>query len=251
MEIRMPEFSKEPLNLTPDESAVALKALKDIRFAAATLEEWIKGDKAEQGQADTIVSLLESYHSELAKSLKYESHLTKERERRHEDIRRANGEIRRLKEQIGASRPLDGLGEQLRFLHDTVSNWWRKRGFNYVSDEVFGPHSYGAKFHFMLDSLSIWDEDKPVSSKQKRKDRIKQFEEDGFEFIYVDRSESPQLAGTNKNLELLVKLITDRFPSAALHDVKYWFNHDNGQPYFREVEVYIRNYADIPDKEAN
>lgn len=246
MEFRIPEFSKEPLILSEDAKAVSFKSLKDIRFAAATLEEWIKGGKAEQGQADTILSLLESYHSELAKTLNYESHLTKEREERYADIRRANLEIRHLKEQIGSSKPTDGLAEQLRYLHDTVSDWWRNHGFNYVADEQFGPNSYRARFCFQLESLSLYDEDRPITGRQKRKDRIKQFEEQGFEFIYDSRGEHPKLAGTNKNLELLTKLITSRFPSAALHNVQFWLDRENKSPYFRDMEVYIRNYADIP-----
>jgi hypothetical protein len=245
MEIRIPEFSKEPLVLTEDERAVSLKALKDIRFASATLEEWIKSGKAEQGQADTILSLLESYHGELAKPLKYESHLTKEREERYADIRRANKEIHQLKEQIGSSKPIDGLAEQLRYLHDIVSKWWREHGFNYVSDEQFGSYSYRARFCFQLDSLGIYDEDRPVTGKKQRKDRIKQFEEQGFEFIYDKHGKHPKLAGTNKNLELVSALITSRFPSAAIHDVKLWMNRDTDQPFFRDMEVYIRNYADI------
>lgn len=251
MELRMPEFSKEPLVLTDDEKAVSLKALKDIRFAAATLEEWIKGDHAEQGQADTIMSLLESYHSELAKPLKYESHLTKEREERYADIRRANQEIRQLKEQIGSSKPIDGLADQLRYLHDTVSKWWRVHGFNFVTDEQFGPYSYRARFCFQLDSLSLYDEDKPVTGKKNRQARIKQFEEQGFEFVYDKHGEHPKLLGTNKNLELLCALITSRFPSAAIHNVQYWMDNDSNQPYFRDMEVYIRDYSDIPIKEGN
>lgn len=251
MEIKIPEFSKEPLVLSEDEKAVSLKALKDIRFAAATLEEWIKGGKAEQGQADTILSLLESYHSELAKPLKYESYLTKEREERYADIRRANGEIRRLKEQIGSSKPIDGLADQLRYLHEIVYTWWREYGFNYVGDEQFGPYSYRARFCFQLDSLGLYDEDKPVSGKERRKERIKKFEEQGFEFIFDKHGEHPKLAGTNKNLELVTTLITTRFPSAALHNVQFYLDDKNGSPYFRDVEVYIRNYADIPPVEGS
>lgn len=246
MELRFPEFSKEPLVLTEDEKAVSIKALKDIRFAAATLEEWIKGGVAEQGQADTIMSLLESYHGELVKPLKYDSHLAKEREERYADIRRANQEIHRLKEQIGSSKPIDGLADQLRYLHDTVSQWWREHGFNHVSDEQFGPYSYRARFCFQLDTLSLYDGDNPVTGKKRREDRIKKFEEHGFVFIYDKHGEHPKLAGTNKNLELLTELITDRFPSAGIHNVQFWLDRDNGNPYFRDIEVFIRDYADIP-----
>ncbi|MCP1133360.1 hypothetical protein NKT34_08665 [Paenibacillus polysaccharolyticus] len=138
--------------LNADEKAVAIKTLKDMFFAVKQLHDWIGEDNLTQEMAGILPSLIEGHFTDISKQLNYESLLTKKKEERHRRIREANGRIRELERQLGESKPIDGLKEQLHFLASTVSNWWSEHGFHHVSDEIFTEYGhYKARFCFMLD----------------------------------------------------------------------------------------------------
>lgn len=166
--------------LNPDQKAVALKILKDMFFAVKQLHDWISGDELTQEMAGILLNLIEGHFSDISKQLNYESVLTKDKEERHQQIREANTRIRKLEKQLGESKPMDGLKEQLQFLASTVSNWWNKYGFHHVSEESFTEYGhYTAKFCFMLDHISTFS-DTPVTDKRTWQERIQELTAEGW-----------------------------------------------------------------------
>jgi len=121
-------------NFDDNKKVVLLKSLKDLTYASSQLNEWVKNDVLSIEMATTLPSLIESHFVDIAKQLNYESHLTKEKEARHVEIRKANETIRELKEKLGSQKPIDGLAEQLKYLYETVREWWNKEGFNHISE---------------------------------------------------------------------------------------------------------------------
>ncbi|MEK5358827.1 hypothetical protein [Paenibacillus sp. FSL L8-0709] len=232
----------------PDEKAVAQKTLKDLYFAAKQLHDWITEDNLTQEMAGILPTLIEGHFTDISKQLNYESVLTKEKEERHQKIREANTRIRELEKQLGESKPVDGLKEQLRFLASTVSDWWNKYGFHHVTDENFTEYGhYTAKFCFMLDHISMLS-DTPVTDKRTWRERIQQLIEEGWDITFIDGKRSPQLIDNDNNRSKLVTLIHSRFPSAKIIRTRNWRTDDEKVFTFRDIEVYIYDLHDITGK---
>lgn len=233
------------IELTPDQKAVCLKTTKDMFFAVKQLHEWIEKDSLSKEMSGILPSLIESHFSDLSKLLNYESVLTKEKEERHLQIRKANERIRELENQLGEGKPIDGLKEQLKYLADIVSKWWNKYGFHHVSDEEFTEYGqYKARFCFMLDHISMFS-DTPETDKKNKKDRLKELSDEGWDIVYDDNGRSPELLDNDNNRKRLIKLIEGRFPSAKVVRTRNHYSNKNGDYKFRDIEVYIYNLRDI------
>ncbi|MGG3871644.1 hypothetical protein [Brevibacillus laterosporus] len=233
-----------------DQKAVLLKALKDIHFANGQLHEWVSKGELSEEMSKTLPSLIESYFSEAAKILNYESHLLEEKEKRYQEIRKANQTIHELKEKLGSSKQVDGLAEQLKYLSRKVNDWWDKEGFNHVSKEKFYPYGgLSAEFCFMLESRHFRSTSQtPISDERNDKEHIQHLKDMGFEFADFEkgRSEKLSLIDNPKNRSLLTKMLKDRFPSIKIHS---W---DNRSSYsdpdiftIRHIEATIYDLVDI------
>ncbi|MEF7566029.1 hypothetical protein V4V35_23850 [Bacillus infantis] len=232
-------MSEEKLVLNEDQKAVLLKALKDIHFANGQLHEWVKKDDLTVEMSKSLPSLIESYFSEAAKILDYESHLLEEKKKRYVEIRNANQKIRELEEKIGSSKPVDGLKEQLKHMSDVVHRWWGTEGFNHVSEERFS--TYGAlrlQFHFMLDHYRMLSET-PVTDARNQKEHIQFLRDKGFEFADFEkgRSEKLDLIDNPKNRSLLSAMLKERFPSLEIHS---WSNMSS----YSDLDVFVIRYVD-------
>lgn len=236
--------------LNDDHKAVLLKTLKDLHFANAQLHEWVSKDELTEEMSTTLPSLIESYFSEVAKVLNYESHLQAEKEQRYQEIRKANQTIRELKEKLGSNKPVDGLAEQLQYLNHTVNDWWKKEGFNHVGDEVFYPYGgFRGRFCFMLDSRYFHStSETPASDERDTKEHIHHLREIGFEFADFEegRSEKLRLIDNQTNRVLLTKMLKDRFPSIEITSFDNRRSYSNRDIFvIRHVDAIIRNLADI------
>lgn len=233
-----------------DQKVVLLKALKDIHFANGQLHEWVTKDELTEDMSKTLPSLIESYFSEAAKVLNYESHLLSEKQKRYEDIRKANQTIHELKENLGSSKSVDGLAEQLKYLSEKVSDWWKREGFNHVSEQRFLPYGgFQVEFCFMLSSRYFRStSDTPISDERDTQAHIQHLRNMGFEFadFESDRSEKLHLIDNQMNRTLLTSLLKDRFPSVEI------FSWDNKRSYSNpdiftiwHIEAYVRDLSDI------
>lgn len=234
--------------LNPDQKTVLLKTLTDLHYANGQLHEWFKNDSLTDEMSKTMLSLIESHFCQAAEILDYESYLLIEKEKRYEEIRKANLKIRELEEKLGLSRPVDGLKEQLKVLSDKVRNWWGREGFNHVSKEQFMPYG-GLKleFHFMLEH-SIMFSKTPESDKKSLEDHIQELRDMGFDFADFEksRSEKLDLIDNPNNRTLLTKLLKNRFPSLKIDSWVNTSSYSNPDIFvFRYVDATIYDLADI------
>ena len=233
-----------------DRKAVLLKALKDIHFANGQLYEWVKKGELTEELSKTMPSLIESYFSEAAKVLNYESHLLAEKEKRYKEIRKANIRIRELEEKLGSNKPVDGLKEQLEHLTKKVRDWWNKEGFNHVSEEKFSPYGrLSVQLCFMLDSRYFrTTSETPVTDERNTKEHIQYLRNMGFEFADFEkgRSEKLKLIDSQKNRNLVTKMLKERFPSLEIHSWDNWSSYSNRDIFvIRHVNVSIYDLKDI------
>nr|WP_245916859.1 hypothetical protein [Bacillus fungorum] len=165
-------MDEKKLELNEDQKAVLLKALKDIHFANAQLREWVSEDSLSVEMSKTLPSLIESYFSEAAKVLNYESHLLEEKEKRYAEIKKANQTIHELQDKLGSDKPVEGLKEQLKHLSEVVSGWWNTEGFNHVHDTKYYPYGgMRVEFSFMLEHYRSFSKT-PVTDKRSRVEHI-------------------------------------------------------------------------------
>lgn len=240
-------MNEKKVILNEDQKAVLLKSLKDINFANGQLYEWVSKGTLTEEMSNTLLALIESYFSEAAKVLNYESHLLVEEEKRYEEIRKANQTIHKLEDKLGSSKSIDGLAEQLRHLYEKVSVWWETEGFNHISEEKFTP--YGGlhlQFCFMLDSSRIFSKT-PVSDKEKHYDHMQDLRDRGFEFAdkEKDRIYQKHLVDNEKNRKLLTSMLQERFPSLKVHRFDNRSSRHTNDFLIWHIEAAIYDLADI------
>jgi len=243
-------MNETKMSFTDDQKAVLLKALKDIQYANGQLYGWVKNDQLTEEMSRTLPTLIESYFSEAAKLLNYESHLLSEKENRHVEIRKANETIRELKEKLGSNKSVDGLQEQLKVLSNKVRDWWNAEGFNHVTDYKFDPYGgYHVKFSFMLDMRrSRLSSKTPVTDIRKTDEHVQYLRDRGFQFADFedDRSEKLKLIDNQNNRLLLTEMLKERFPSIKIESWDNKSSYSNDDIFIIwHVDAYIYDLGDI------
>lgn len=243
-------MEERKVHFSEDQKAVLLKALKDIHFSNSQLHEWVTKDELSEDMSKTLPSLIESYFSEVAKVLNYESHLLSEKQKRYEDIRKANQTIHELKEKLGSSRSVDGLAEQLKHLSGKVSDWWKREGFNHVSEQKFLTYGgFQVEFCFMLSSRYFRStSDTPISDERDTQEHIEHLRNMGFEFadFETDRCEKLHLIDNQMNRTMLTKLLKERFPSIEINSWDNKCSYSNPDIFtIWHIEAFIRDLSDI------
>ena len=234
--------------LSDDQKAVLLRSLQSLYSTSGQLHQFVEQNLLTTEMAAMLPSLLESYYSEVAKALGYQSQLLKEKEERHAKIKEANLKIRALEEKLGSSRSVDGLKEQLEHLTKQVKTWWGTEGFHHISEMTFT--AYGGldvAFSFMLDHFGRYTKT-PVTDKKNKKTHIESLRAKGFVFADFEeyQSERLQLIDNEENRKLLLAMLRKRFPSI---EVRRWDNEssfsDSDIFTIRRVEATIDELTDI------
>ncbi|HDR3509395.1 TPA: hypothetical protein ACTZ1F_002764 [Bacillus cereus] len=230
--------------LNEDQKAVTLKGLKDLYFTAQQMHEWLSKDKLTEEMKGTLISLSESHISVIAKETNYESDLSRERERRSNDLRNANLRIRELEKKMADMKPIDGLSEQLNALTNKIKGWWREIGFNHISKMTFTEYGgLDVKFAFSLTRFSRIFSKKPISDKKDEVDKIQQLRDRGFVLIKEDNE--LQLVDNDTNKKLLISLLEERFPSISIDRIETCFGKNNQESHIQYVTAYIGELHEI------
>ena len=231
-----------------DQKAHLLEVIKKLHQVNGQLYGWVEKDELPEQMASIFPSLMESHFSDIARVLGYESHLLKEKEKRHEEIREANIKIQELEKKIGSERAADGLKEQLKHLYEVVRNWWNTEGFHHTSEESYYPYG-GLKiqFHFMLDHYRSYSKT-PVTDERTKQEQIQNLRDKGYAFADFEEgsSEKLKLIDNPHNRKLLTEMLRERFPSIEIHS---WRNTDSykdpDQYVIRYIDASIRDLTDI------
>lgn len=238
------DIEKEKLFiLTDDDMKVVLQRLSEIYSTTGELYNQLKKNELTEEFKDCLFGLIESYTSEASKVLKYDSQATTKILARHADIRQANQRIHELEKLLSENTQVSGLKELFYDMKDALNKWWRKQGFNLVTDDEFG--GYGYKGRFCLDTSHIsFISTRPVTEAKEQKSRLEQMIEDGYEFTKEDRNEYV-LLDTPKNRELLTKLAKSKLPSLHISKWENWCLHNKDGFKVRSFECYIRDLNDL------
>ena len=205
--------------LNPDQKAIALKAAKDLIHGASYIHEMVEAGELCVEMRNNMCYLLDHYTKEICEPLGYASAAAQRIEEKHADIRKLNGRIRELEQQLGEAAPIDTVPKLLHNLKETIDDWWKAQGFGWIRDLNFGPYgTVHLKFSFLFDHIFSMSKT-PVSDKESEQDKRKDLEMLGYIFIVEERDY--RLVDCDANRTLLMDLLTKRFPSI---DIFYWEN---------------------------
>lgn len=226
--------------LVIDENGKLAKKLKKI-YNHTTLnlgfcyEQLQKGELTE-GMKETHLSLAENYMIEFLKEVNYDSVLDKAKEERYKEIRSLNEENRELRRQLGEKVSNEDAREKMKNISESIRAWWNIKGFGHTSSIKFG--EYGNIELVFSGMISRGYYQKPKEqSKEEKKEYLKEI---GFDF-----DEDNFVLMSDKNIELLKTLITNKYPSAQITELSLDFRSQSRN--YRDIKVLIRNLDDISE----
>ena len=218
-----------PVSLSEKVKKEAMKTAMDLSMAAGEIVRGLKENKLETGFNNTILSLLESYTTQLHKTFNFSSVLQKEHENRFVEIRAVNTENRELRKQLGEKVSPEDVREKLKNFKEVISKWWDKEGLGYVQEVTFHPYCCVVK---LSGTMSMhFDEIQPDYLRSK-----------GYEILESERNNF-ELASNDKNIKILTEEIMKRFPSAEIH--KIMINNWRGNSHIDYIEFNIKDFSDI------
>ena len=232
--------------LNPDDKEFVLKQLTKTYSALSVLYDVVKEDRAKRDLIDNVLGVSEYQLADLSKRLDYEGTLNKQIKERHAAIKAANVRIRELEKQLGSNRPLDGLEQQIKYLHDIVAEFWQSQGFGrYIKGFSVGP--YGVlklKLTFSIGKVGSSFSDTPVSDRKTHHEQIESLQNQGFELL-MENNQDHEMKNSDTNKEKLINIIKTRFPSAIISRINAHSMGLNQDMYIRMIEVHIRNLTDL------
>ncbi len=213
-------------SLTPDTVAVVSKPLKNTSLALAALQQLLTKDELDADYAKTLLGLVELNMADVSKRIGVPTETQAEVEERFALISAANIRIAELEHQLGEAAQIDSLIHGIKFHEEKFRQWWKTQGFGHTSK--FSIDSYGIKATLsgsLSGKLSSIFSDTPVSDKENKVLWLNSLVDKGYVLSGLENKDKREveLIDCDKNRELIVKLITQQFPSAAILSIlKLW-----------------------------
>lgn len=231
--------------LDADQIAVAKGYIKDLHFALATINEGLEGKmRLITALAKNCLAVSEFNLRDLCQVLGIETNGCAEMDERNARLREANLRIRALEAQLGAGQSPEQVQLGVKALADRLNQWWDIEGFGHISELKFGAYGLEVKFCCMLfGNFSLTGSKTPVSDRERKALWYAALAERGFILGVEPGERDPVVDDCDQNRRTLCELFRQRMPSAEV--VGFHSNGRGGRVVLREVDVFIRSYADI------
>ena len=234
-------------NLIPIDMELIAKAKKtydtmrlNISFM---IEQWQKGE-LQEGMYETHLRLTEVYAKEFTALFDYSGILKKEAEERFLEIRGLNEENRELRRQLGEKVSNEDLRERTKNIVEQFKKWWNIYGWGHCAGNNIGLTGYG-EFYATLSGATThayYAKNGELPEGYCKQDMLRAM---GFELDNSKRSDN-RLLSTDKNIELLKTLLTSKFPSAKLEEIKTMC-YDGESPILNDIKIRITNLDDFTE----
>ena len=237
---------QEPgVSLDADQGAVAMRHIKDLHFALATINQGLEGKAPLPHKlAKNCLAVSEYNLRDLCKVLGIETHGTAEMDKRNAKLRAANLRIRDLEAQMGSSQSPELVQMGVKVLADRLNKWWDIAGFGHISELKFGAYGLEVKFCCSLfGNFSLTNSKTPVSDRERKAVWYASLSERGFVLGVEEGERDPTIDDCDKNRKTLIALFNEQMPSAEV--IGFQSSGRQGKMVLRNVDVLIRKYADI------
>lgn len=227
------------IELNEDQVAVAIRTLKDIRFAMATIGESLAKDgKVNADLAQNALRVSEHYLADLGKVLGIPTQTEQEIMERSARLREANLRVRALEAQLGNAQSPELTQMSLRKLADQLNAWWDLEGFGHISEIRFG--AYGCEVDFschLFGNFRLVKSETPITDKERKRLWHESLQARGFRLTEEDRDVC--IEDCDQNRKVLEQLFQDRLPSSKVISFEN-YNKNEGGFVLRGVKVLIR-----------
>lgn len=237
--------AQQCITLDADQTAVAKRHIKDLQFALATINQGLEGgSRLSEELAENCLKVSEFNLRDLCKVLNIETNGTAEMDERSARLREANMRIRTLEAQMGESQSPYLVQMGVKALADRLNKWWDIEGFGHISELKFGAHGLEVKFCCSLfGNFSITGSKTPVSDRERKTLWYASLAERGFILGVEEGERDPTIDDCDQNRKTLMALFAQHMPSAEV--VGFQSTGRRGKLVLREVDVFIRSYADV------
>ena len=225
--------------LVVDADGKILKNLTDIysklQLNLGFCRDQLKEGCLTEGMKEMHLSLTEAYVLEFLEALKYDGVLERQKQERFSEIRELNEQNRDLRKQLSEKLTNEDAREKIKNMSKIFRVWWNIYGFGYASDIQFGAYgTLDVKLSGMI-SEAYYNKENPSLTEEDKVEYLVGlgFEIDGEKYV----------KGSEKNIELLRKLITDKFPSANIIETAIYSGRKQNK--IKEVKVCITNLDDL------
>lgn len=237
--------STTEITLNADKSAVALKAIKDVGFALATIAEFLSAGRPLNSElAFNTLAVSEFYLADLTKLLGVETNGARQVEDRNALLRVAHERVRELEKIQGGTVTPQLAQLQLKNLSQQLNEWWKVDGFGHVSETNFG--QYGCEVVLschLFGHYALVSSDTPVSDKQSKLDWHQRLRDRGF--VLMDNAGEICIQDCNASRTALISLLALRLPSGKITETRNHSSRDGVNMCLRDIKVYIRDISDI------
>lgn len=134
--------SENPVVLTADQRAVALRELAKTALLVKTVHEHITAGSLTDGFTAVALGLLEHQVQDLSKVTGVPCVSAAEVEQRYAELRNANNRVHELEKQLGSAGATVDIKHVVAHYSTLVRDWWQRDGMGYVAEFKFG--QYGA-----------------------------------------------------------------------------------------------------------
>lgn len=232
--------------LSPDQTAVALREIKNAFGALSTIAEALQKNLPLNAKlVHDILYVSEHYLADLGKVLKVETEGAAVIAKRTADIKVANMRIRELEAQLGNTQSPEATQMSIQNLAERLTKWWTQVGFGHVSSLHFG--RYGCEVNFschLFGDYVLIDSKTPLTDKQKKVLWHKNLETEGY--VLADTRGEISVADCDASRNTLRSFFAKYLPSAR---VTAFENYGDPEGVFvlRSVKVFIKNISEVPD----
>jgi len=209
--------------LDADKTSLALRAAAECSHAINFVHELVGKGELSVSMRFACLSVAQSHLEKLKHTLGAKSDEEQANELNSNQLRQANIEIHRLRQEMAKGVTPEVLGLALEPLKQTVYDWWKSLGFLTMEAEFVGYSDGGylnAKLSCYLDRHGPLFDEKPVTTAAEKRMTIEQL----AEHVDMDtpRGNEPSVMDTPRTREWLVSQLQTRFPGTRIFE---WHSH--------------------------
>lgn len=230
-------------NLTPVEDpngklmTVLEKIYRDVQCHLELCHKLLKEGKLTEGLKESSLALIDHNITQFLSKLGYDGVLTARAAKYTTQIRSLNDQNRALRHQLGEKVSNEDVRERLKIMDQSFKAWWSEFGFGHCDELSFS--GYQAKV--VLCGMVFGSR----SLKQSDEAKDKYLAQLGFEI------DDRRVVYNDKSIELLTKLLTEKYPSVDICDITLTTAARKGTPVIKDVTIFIGDLDEMSDPEPN
>lgn len=235
--------SENPVVLTADQRAVALRELGKTALLVKAVHEHIAAGSLTDGFTAVALGLLEHQVQDLSKVTGVPCVSAAEVEQRYAELRNANNRVHELEKQLGSAGANIDIKHVVAHYSTLVREWWQRDGLGYVSEFNFG--QYGSLELVLSGAVMApgrYMSDTPETDKQTQAQWLDGLRSRGFVF-HEDGGREQSLTDCAQTRDALDKLVS-AMPSAKVRKIES-VRGRSGEFAIRSIEVLIVQPKDV------